>query len=238
MLSGFVADSVPHRYVEVDSARLLLLLARFALPIGDDVRALRTFPQRPVARHFTPEYYLQKLDFLVRYPGYFAYELVAFHKRGAPAAANCDEMAALVRQVITEREPELLTLPFRRFWRGAYERLDNVEAWWYSRGLVYTCQEARGGARPQKHYFVTDEGLNEARQLAEELASARWYADRIDLIHRFFGGLTPGEVKDLQYRHASYREAQLEETIPDLTAEEIRDAFAEAFGEALEAPNE
>ena len=230
----YIAGTVPHRFVEVDAARLLLILARFARDIDDDVRALRCYPARPVARHFSPEYYLHKLDFLLRYPGYFAYELATLHAVGATEAENRDELVALVRRIIVEREPEMLTLPFERFFRGAYERLDDVEGWWHAHQLVYAPQETRGETRPQKHYFVTETGLAQADRLVAEVPHARWYDDRIALIHRFFGGMSAADVKALQYRHAGYRDAQLHETIPDLTSEEIGEAFVAAFGEPLE----
>jgi hypothetical protein len=225
---------VPHRYVLVDAARLLLILARFSTKASPGSGADRVLPARPVVRHFSPEYYLQKLDFLVRYPGYFVYELVAFYKAGAPAARNRDEMITLIRSVVDDREPDRLTLPYRRFWRGAYERLDDVEAWWHSRSLVYTCQQTRGQARPQKHYFLTERAIVEASRLIEEVPHARWYANRIEQLYRFFGHLPPAQVKNLQYRHPEYRDAQLREEIPDLTPQAIRDAFADAFCEQLE----
>lgn len=228
----FVGDTIPERFVEVDAARLLLILDCFAKPLGDAAQ-LACFPRHEVARHFTPEYLLQKLDFLVRYPGYLAYELTELHRLGVAAARDRDALVEVVRSTLRDREPELMTLPFRRFWRGAYERLDDVEAWWYSRQLVYTGLEPRGGARPQKHYFLTPLAGSEARRLVEAVEYARWYAERASLIHRFFGDLTPGQVKDLQYSHAPYRQAQLNEIIPDLEREEIRDNFADVFGEPL-----
>jgi len=234
VLPRFLSGVVPYRFVQVDAARLLLILARFAWDITDETRGLRCFPARPVTRHFSPEYYLQKLDFLVRYPGYLAYELAAFHKAGRPEARDREEMIALVRRMIVDREPDRLVLPFQRFWRGAYERLDDVEAWWHSRELLFTGQEARGGARPQKHYFLTEQGLCEAERLVMEVSEARWYSERIALIHRFFASLTPAEVKELHYRHPGYRDAQLQEAIPELTPEAIEEAFLDAFEEALE----
>lgn len=229
----FVARIIPEQFVEVDAARLLLILVRFAGPIEDRTRTLVCFPSHEVAKHFTPEYYLQKLDFLLRYPGYLAYELTEIHRLGVEAARDRAEMKGLIHSILEQREPELLTIPFRRFWRGAYERLDDVEAWWWARGLVYVGMEPRGSARPQKHYFLTPLGETEAQRLVGSVHHARWYADRIDLIYRFFGGLTAARVKELQYSHEAYREAQLNEIIPDLRPEEIAQNFARVFGEPL-----
>lgn len=229
----FVAGNIPERFVEVDAARLLLILARFATPIDELARQLSYFPGHEVTRHFTPEYYLQKLDFLVRYPGYLAYELTELHRLDVGAAGDANEVMCLIRIVLREREPELMTLPFRKFWRGAYERLDDVEAWWYARRLVYTALEPKGSARPQKHYFLTDLADTEAQRLVGAVAHAGWYAQRIDLIHRFFGGMPAARVKELQYGHEAYRHAQLNEVIPDLPPEEIAANFVRVFGEPL-----
>jgi len=233
----FVAGTIPERFVEVDAARLLLILVRFALPIDDQLRSLDCFPRHEVSHHFTPEYYLQKLDFLVRYPGYLVYELTELHYLGIEAARNREETMHLIRAILRDQEPELMTLPFRKFWRGAYERLDDVEAWWYSRQLVYTGFELRGPARPQKHYFVSPLAETVSQRLISAVEHARWYAERIDLIYRYFGTLSAIQVKELQYSHDTYRQAQLNEVILDLSPEEIEENFRRVFGESLETNN-
>jgi hypothetical protein len=222
------------RPVEVDAARLLLLLDRFAREPDAEIDGLRCRPDRPFVRTLSPEYYLQKLDFLVRYPSYLAYELIELHERGVPTAADGTEVRATVRALVDAGQPEFRTTPFRKFWRGAYERLDDVEAWWYSRRLVFTGQEPRGQAatpgRPQKYFFLTALGEATARRLAAEVPEAGWYVDRIALIHRYFGGLSAAELKALQYSHAPYREAQLNEYIPDLSMEDVEANFERVFG--------
>ena len=230
----FVEGLFPERYVEVDAARLLLILTRFARPIDNHVATLRYRPPRPVEAYFTPEYYLQKLDFLLRYPGYFIYELIELHRMGITAEIDRDETIAIVRTVLHNNEPELMTTLFRRFWYGTYERLDDVEGWWYGHELVYTRPEPRSGLRPQKYYFLTALAFSEADRLVREVSHGRWYADRVALIHRFFGRLSAAEVKQLQYSHQSYRQAQLNETIPDISYSEIAEHFANVFHEPLE----
>lgn len=238
MLPSPTSSVLPDRPVEVDAARLLLIVDRFAVAADNSAQLLRCWPSRPVARVLTPEYYLQKLDFLVRYPAYLAYELIDLHRLGIPSAADATAVQADVRELLGNREPELRTDPFRRFWRGAYESLDRVEAWWYARGLVFVGHERRGAegsVRRQKYFFLTPEGESVAQSLAMEVDHARWYADRIALIHRYFGGITPAGVKSLQYSHQPYRDAQLNEYIPDLAIEEIERNFIESFGSRLGA---
>lgn len=229
----FIGGTIPERFVEVDAARLLLILVRFARPLDTEACSLRCLPPHPVSGHFTPEYYLHKLDFLLRYPDYFAYELIELHRLKIVVAANRDEIRKLVRTILRDREPELMTTPFRRFWRGAYERIDAVESWLHSRELVYTGLEPRGNTSSQKHYFTTDQARVTAERLVVEVSESRWYADRVALIHRFFGGLTPAQVKNLQYGHAAYREAQIAEAIPSLSSTEIQDAFELVFHEPI-----
>lgn len=223
----------------MDAARLLLLVHRFALEPDAATRQLRCWPERPVSRYFTPEYYLQKLDFLVRYPRYLAYELTELHANGVAAALDAEAVKADIRELLADEEPELRTTPFRRFWRGAYESIDRVEAWWFARGLIYTAFERRGGlaptiARPQKYFFLTPLGETTAVRLVSEVDHAQWYDARIRLIHRYFGGMSAAQVKSLQYSHRPYREAQLNELIPDLSADDIATNFQRVFGETLE----
>jgi hypothetical protein len=234
----FLLDSVPERFVEVDAARLLLLLVRFARTIDTAIQGLHCRPTHEIASYFTPEYYLQKLDFLLRYPGYFIYELTELYRLGRVNHLYRDEIIAIVRSVLDNNEPEFNTTPFRKFWRGAYERLDDVEAWWYGRRLIYTGLESRKGARPQKYYFLAPLAFAEADRLVGAVAHGRWYAERITLIHRFFGNLTPSEVMSLQYSHADYRQAHIDGLIPDLSFHEIATHFAEVFGEPLDSSDE
>lgn len=230
----FVEGMIPERHLEVDAARLLLILVRFMRVPDGPARRLRCYPSDAVVGHFTPEYYLHKLDFLLRYPSYFAYELTELFRLGIIPAADRDEIMGIVRMVKSENEPELHTSHYRRFWRGAYERLDNVEAWWRARKLVYSGTQLRGDSPPQKHYFVTPLGGQVAAQLIEAVPHVRWYASRIDFLHRFFGPLTAAEVKALQYNHPEYRAAQLHELIPDLAPEDVANNFATVFNEPLE----
>lgn len=233
----YILGVIPERFVEVDSARLLLVLAEFATDVTDSDRRLKCFPRHDVLKHFAPEYYLHKLDFLLRYPSYFAYELTELFRMEIIPPERRSEVIAQIRTMLRDEEPLLKTLPFRKFWRGAYERLDDVEAWWYARSLVFTGTEPRGDGRPWKHYFLSPLALSECARLTQNVMHAQWYQRRIALIHVYFGSLSAAKVKTLQYSHPEYRAAQLSEEIPDLSIDQIEENFLRVFGEPIGEAN-
>src|SRR5260370_24901876 len=133
----YVGGVIPERFVEVDAARLLLIIARFARDPEELPVHLRCRPSYPFVGYFTPEYYLHKLDFLLRYPRYFIYELTELFRLGLILNQQRDELLTIVRTIIRQKEPELMTQHFRKFWRGAYERLDDLVSLWHPRHLIY-----------------------------------------------------------------------------------------------------
>lgn len=234
MMLGSLIDSWSQtRYVEVDAARLLIILNQFAVAVDDTIRQLQCFPKHVVTRYFTPEYKLQKLDFLVRYPSYFVYELIELYRTETTLSRDRNEIIKLVRLVLNDKEPEQRTDLYRKFLRGAYARLDAVESWWYSRGLVYRGTELRGGARPQKYYFLTEKVEQGVANLVSNVSHAAWYHDRISLLYKYFGEFSADQLRNRQYSHAPYREAQLSEEISDLPFTEIITHFEQVFGEPL-----
>ncbi len=236
--SKFIHGIQPDGFVEVDAARLLLILDRFSIPKDRKTFPKQCVPNSPFAAHFASEYYLQKLDFLIRYPGYFVFELIELYKTNDPHASDRSQVMALIQQIIQDQEPEFQTIPFRKFWRGAYERRDDVENWWWARGLVFTGFETRGKAAPWKHYFLTKTGQDVATSLVAGVQDAKWYAKRINEIHQYMGHLPASEIKNRQYSHERYRQANLNELIPDLSEDEIFSHYKSVFGEVLEVKSE
>jgi hypothetical protein len=201
-----------------------------------NVRAKLAGESAQVIRHFTPEYLLQKLDFLMRYPRHLAYELAELHRLQIFSATNGEDVAEDIRSILRDDEPELRTDLYRKFWHGAYERLDAVESWWLSRRLVFVRAEHRGDAPPQKHYFLTPAAADIAERLRNVIAHALWYAARAKLLHRYFGALSAAAIKSLQYDLPGYREAQLGAPIPDVPDELLHAAFRRSFRCELWSP--
>ena len=229
----FVRGVRPQGFVEVDAARLLLVLDRFARTPDDEARGLRCAARFAYDRHFASEYYLQKLDFLLRYPRYFAFELIELHAAGDGPASSREEAMAAIRGVLEAGAAEVDTEPFLRFWHGAYERLDDVEAWWYARALVFIGREVRGNGPRWKHYFLTAKGIEVAAALRAGVEQAAAYAARIGQIHHFMGHLRATQIRDRQYRHQAYREAHLNQSIPDLSGRDVEEHFQHVFSEPL-----
>jgi hypothetical protein len=165
----FVHGVRPVGFLEVHAARLLLVLARFARPASEKTFRACCPPSDPFIALFASEYYLQKLDFLLRYPAYFIHELTELYQSGDSAASDRGVIIAIIRQIHRDREQELQTIPFRKFWRGAYERRDDVEAWWWARELVFVKFELRGTAAPWKHDFLTQTGQDVADRLIKNV---------------------------------------------------------------------
>ena len=61
---------------------------------------------------------IQKLDFLLRNPDYFAYELLHYARENQ---TQKDEVKQLVKEIFNSNEPELRRLEMEKFFFGAYE---------------------------------------------------------------------------------------------------------------------
>jgi hypothetical protein len=56
-----------------------------------------------------------------------------------------------------------------------------------------------------------------------------WYADRCQLLQRFFGHLTGHEIRAIQYREYEYSTASYKDLIPRIE-EKVRENFEAFFG--------
>lgn len=210
----------PPRAVEHDAVRVLMILYTFGTTAGAPEGICRILPA---------EYHVHKVDFYLRNPDYFAEALmdrVAAEEGGLRATLLGD-----VRTILTAREPDLFRIPMKRLFRGAYERLNEVEAFLTARGFVQRrSQRRREPDADRKYlrtrYFLTDAGCALVEQLLE-YPEARWYHDRCMLVGARLGTKV-SEYRAQQYRQAEYAGTQLQELIPPITARVLaraRDEF-------------
>lgn len=172
---------------------------------------------------------LQKFDFWLRYPDYLAAALLKQAKSGAISSKCHDEVKHIIRDIFSEGEPELRWIPMRKYLRGAYEPLDELFSYLSCRKLAY--KRVTGWGHCSK-YFLTEKGCQAVEGLLQTCPESAWYADRCQLLQRFFGHLTGHEIRAIQYREYEYSTASYKDLIPRIE-EKVRENFEAFFGEAL-----
>jgi hypothetical protein len=171
--------------------RILLILYFFSEPVDDPADAR-------LARVFRSEVKIQKIDFLIRYPCYFCFELLRKHEE--EDAPSVEDAKAIVRMVFDNQEPAIKTDEMRRFFYGAYEELDAIIAFLASVDLVvFKSRQSAGLLSIQKEYFLTRFGIEQIEQGLTQVPAAKWYIHRCELICQYFGDLSGSQLKNRQY---------------------------------------
>lgn len=219
------------KHSPADAARLLLILDEFAVVdelVPERVRKLLNVGSESV-RSFSPEYYLQKLDFLLRYPRYLAFEIVDEAVRLGDARRI--EAMSDVRGIVFLPPSQSCPEPFMRFKWGAYEHLTHVEMLWLTYRLVLASREP--ATSRQKTFYITERGRERADALRRQIDAAREYSGRIRMIKKYLGSISASEIRTRQYRHQAYKDVEWHEPIPNLTEAIVKDHFRNTFNEEL-----
>jgi hypothetical protein len=207
-----------------DRVRIFLLLLSFSHDYEDS-----NFPERK--KLFESEIKIQKLDFLLRYPDYLAYELL-FCARESELERK--EIKELIKKIFNSREPELRCTEMEKFFFGAYEDIDDTIGFLKSIDFIdFTSQKDSGLKTVNKKYYITDFSLRKCSQFFNERTSLTWYLERCELIRKYFGHLSGNQLKVMQYRIDTYRDTKYREYIngiSDLVVEE----YFKLFGEKLQ----
>jgi hypothetical protein len=114
-----------------DRIRIFLLLLCFSNEHEDP-----NFPERK--KIFESELRIQKLDFLLRNPDYFSYELLHYAREND---SKRNEIKILVKEIFNSKEPELRRLEMEKFFFGAYEDIDDVIAFLSSIDFIHFVSE-------------------------------------------------------------------------------------------------
>lgn len=198
------------RAVEHDAVRVLMILHVFGGPA-------RLLPG--ICRVLPAEYHVHKVDFYLRNPDYLAEALMDEAAEETDRAMR-QQLVDDVRGILESREPDLYRIPMKRLFRGAYEPLNEVEAFLTSRGLVLRRSQRRKDPVAERKYIRTRYLLTETGcALIDELLQheeARWYHHRCTLIAARLGTQV-ARYKEQQYRQAEYAETPLQEVIPPIT---------------------
>lgn len=179
-----------------DAVRLLLLVDGAAEPVGSSLPPAA--PESSVAVLHT-QVLLQKLDFWLRNPDYFANMLIdRFEESGDTVLLDRAE------QILTSEEPEVRRYPMLRYRFGAYEPLDSALSVLAGAGLVFRRREGTPGRTRQHNYYLTALGRRVARDIVTEESALQYYVDRVALLVEVTSGRGGTELKDEQYLQQEY----------------------------------
>ena len=179
-----------------DAVRLLLLIDGAAEPLGDP--RPHAAPDGAVSVLRT-QVLLQKLDFWLRNPDYFANMLLdRFEEGGSTALLDYAE------RILTSEEPEVRRYPMLRYRFGAYEPLDSALSVLAGAGLVFRRREGTPGRTRQHNYYLTALGRQVARDIVAQEPALQYYVDRVAFLVDVTSGRGGTELKDEQYLQQEY----------------------------------
>lgn len=152
---------------------------------------------------------LQKLDFLMRYPDYFAHELLDRFEKN-----NDINLLNLAKEILNSEEPEIRTIDMTRYLYGAYEPIDDAIS------ILNMYELARDEYEDsQTKYYLLEKGVEVAKDMARNVEGAQWYKNRAQHVGEFARGLSGSQLKALQYEHQEYANTQKGHLIPRITDE-------------------
>lgn len=216
-------DEAPLIRQHQDRIRIFLLLLCFSNEYEDP-----NFPERK--KIFESEVRIQKLDFLLRNPDYFAYELLHYARENH---LQSEEIKALIKEIFNSKEPELRRFEMEKFFFGAYEDIDDVIAFLKSIDFIdFSSQKDSELKTVSKKYYITNYALVKVEHYLVDKTSLKWYLDRCKLIYRYFGHLSGTQLKVMQYEIDRYRVTKYREYISGISDQVIEEYF-ELFGEQL-----
>jgi hypothetical protein len=191
---------------EQDAVRILLIIASAAMSLRrppDDDPALAD-----AVAVLESQVRLQKLDFWVRNPDFFANELLDEFER-------CGDVELLHRAgaILDSDEPEVRCYPMIRFLFGAYEPLDDALAVLRSAHLVVRRKRGSAGRVQQHNYYLTKSGRETADRILQDAPVFAYFVDRTRAVAALADGYRGTQLKERQYQQGEYRNTAIGDRI-------------------------
>lgn len=206
-----------------DRIRIFFILYFFSEDYSDS--------QFPILKRvFKTEVKLQKLDFLLRNPDYFAYELLALVKTNQIKKADVKK---IIQSIFNTHEPILRKLEMERFLFGAWEHIDDVIAFLDAFGLIrFDSNKNSRLYTVDKQYFITEFAINKVTEQQSNWGELLWYVERCKLIKKYFGHFSGSQLKIMQYEIEEYANASYNEYIQDIQ-DKVKEEFYNIYQEPL-----
>jgi hypothetical protein len=195
--SGLDSDQVTSR--EQDAVRILLIIAAAAAPLprppNDDPALV------DAVAVLESQVRLQKLDFWVRNPDFFANELLNEYEQCGDV-----ELLRQAEAILDSDEPEVRRYPMIRFLFGAYEPLDDALAVLRSAHLVVRRKRGTASRVQQHDYYLTRSGREVADRILRDAPAFAYFVDRTQAVAALVDGYRGTQLKDRQYQQSEYRD--------------------------------
>jgi len=159
---------------------------------------------------------LYAMDFWVRYPDYFANELLLKYEE-----VKETKYLELAESIFEDDEPDLRNVPMIRYLYGAYEKLDNTLSILVSKGLIKQTGKKTNTNIHQLDYFIFEKACELIRNATKEFPILKWYDERTILINEIAGEKGGTALKEQQYEQIVYAKTKLGGIIP-LIKEDVR----------------
>ncbi|QXP54474.1 hypothetical protein H0I25_10260 [Cellulophaga sp. HaHa_2_95] len=153
---------------------------------------------------------LYAMDFWVRYPDYFAFELIKKHEE-----TSDHKFLKLAESIFNNNEPDLRRIPMIRFLFGAYEKLDNTLSILISKGLL----RQEGSKKENIHqydFLIFEDAYDLIDRASKEFHILKWYDDRTKIINEIAGQRGGRALKERQYEQLVYAQTKLGGIIPSI----------------------
>ncbi|MDA3938331.1 MAG: hypothetical protein PF693_03345 [Spirochaetia bacterium] len=157
---------------------------------------------------------LYAMDFWVRYPDYFAHELLILYDETKEL-----RYLNLAKEIFENREPDLRQVPMIRYMFGAYEDLNNILSILVSKGLIKQTGLKSKDHIQQHNYLIYDIAYTAIDQANDKFPILKWYEDRTKIITEIVGTRGGSALKLRQYEHIEYAQTKLGGIIPSIKRE-------------------
>lgn len=171
---------------------------------------------------------IQKIDFLIRYPDYLAYELLETIPNN-----NKTTIKQIVSSIFKTEEPIIRKDEMEKYLFGAWEAIDDSISFLKSLNLIdFESKKYTDGKVGQKFYYLTELGKKKVEQNLSNSDALQWYINRCQLIKKYFGNLSGKELRLNQYKHKEYENTPYKEYIKGIEAK-VRSKYYHLFNEEL-----
>lgn len=206
-----------------DRLRILLIIYYFSENYSDSENI-------KLVKLLKDEVKIQKIDFLIRYPDYLAYELLEIVSE---EKANSLDIKNIVIQIFKSEEPTIRKDEMEKFFFGAWESIDDVIAFLHSINFIeFESKRYVDGKIGQKYYYLTQMALDKIDNNLFSNDSLKWYFNRCELIKKYFGDLTGKELRVNQYKHQEYKTTPFKEYIKGIEYK-VKKKYNELYKEEL-----